>query len=63
MKEILEKLSSYNIFNNLLPGILFVVLAKASTSYDFIQTDVFLGSFLLEMSFKTFKISSEALLI
>lgn len=46
MKEILEKLSSYNIFNNLLPGILFVVLAKASTSYDFIQTDIFLGSFL-----------------
>ncbi len=46
MKEILEKLSSYNIFNNLLPGILFVVLAKATTSYDFIQTDIFLGSFL-----------------
>ena len=46
MKEILEKLSSYNIFNNLLPGILFVILAKATTSYDFVQTDIFLGSFL-----------------
>ncbi len=46
MKEIIEKLSSYNIFNNLLPGILFSILAKATTNYDFIQTDVFLGSFL-----------------
>lgn len=46
MKEILEKLSSYNIFNYLLPGVIFVVLAKAMTKYDFVQTDFFLGSFL-----------------
>ena len=46
MKELLEKISSYNIFNNLLPGILFVVIAKYTTSYDLIQTDIVLGLFL-----------------
>ena len=46
MKEIIEKLSSYNIFNNLFPGIFFVILAKYTTKYDFVQTDILLGSFL-----------------
>jgi hypothetical protein len=46
MKELLDKLSSYNIFNNLLPGILFVVIAKYTTNYDFVQSDIVLGLFL-----------------
>lgn len=46
MKDILEKLSSYNLFNYLLPGILFVIIAKVFTGYNFIQDDVILGAFL-----------------
>lgn len=46
MKDLLEKLSSYNIFNYLLPGVIFVVVAKALTSFDFVQKDIVLGLFL-----------------
>ncbi|GHT02401.1 hypothetical protein AGMMS49525_05830 [Bacteroidia bacterium] len=46
MKEFFEKISSYNIFNNLLSGILFVVIAKHITIYDFVQSDILLGLFL-----------------
>ena len=46
MKEIIDKISSYNIFNYLLPGILFVVLAKHLTTYNFIQEDTLIGAFL-----------------
>jgi hypothetical protein len=46
MNELLKKMSSYDIFNNLLPGILFVVLAKYITSYNFVQSDIILGLFL-----------------
>ena len=46
MKEILDKLTSYNIFNYLFPGILFVAIAKYFTSYDFILENNFIGAFL-----------------
>lgn len=46
MKEIFDKLSSYNIFNYLLPGILFVVIAKYFIGYDFIQENNLIGVFL-----------------
>jgi hypothetical protein len=46
MKEILDKLSSYNIFNYLLPGILFVVISKQYTSYNFFQEEILTGAFL-----------------
>ncbi len=46
MKDLIDKLSSYNIFNYLLPGIVFVVLAETLTSFSFIQKDVILGVFL-----------------
>lgn len=46
MKEILSKLSSYNLFNYLLPGIIFVVLASEITDYSFIQEDIVIGAFL-----------------
>ncbi|WP_417876626.1 hypothetical protein [Winogradskyella sediminis] len=46
MKEIIEKISSYNIFNYLFPGIIFVILLREITSYDLIQENNFLGAFL-----------------
>ena len=46
MNELLEKLSSYNIFNYLLPGIVFVVLADALTTFRFLQKDIVIGVFL-----------------
>jgi len=46
MKDLLEKLSSYNIFNYLLPGVVFVILADALTAFHFIQRDIILGMFL-----------------
>ena len=46
MKELLEKISSYNLFNYLLPGIIFVVIASKITHYDFIQGDIVIGLFL-----------------
>lgn len=46
MKDLIDKLSSYNLFNYLFPGIVFVVLANAMTRYSFIQQDIVLGVFL-----------------
>ena len=46
MKELLDKISSYNLFNYLLPGILFVCISKQFTDYDFIQDNDFIGAFL-----------------
>ena len=46
MKELLDKISSYNLFNYLLPGILFVCIAKKFTDYNFIQDNEFIGAFL-----------------
>lgn len=46
MKDLIDKLTTYNIFNYLFPGVLFVVLAKAITDYNFIQENNLLGAFL-----------------
>jgi uncharacterized membrane protein len=46
MKDILQKLSSYNIFNYLLPGIVFVALLRLLTSYNLIVNEVIVGAFL-----------------
>ncbi|MFA5792209.1 MAG: hypothetical protein WC884_04235 [Candidatus Paceibacterota bacterium] len=46
MTDFIQKLSSYNFFNYLLPGILFVLLADRFTPYSFIQTDIIIGLFL-----------------
>lgn len=43
MKEILDKMSSYNLFNYLFPGVLFVVIADHFTSFSFIQSDIVIG--------------------
>ena len=46
MKELLDKLSSYNLFNYLFPGILFVTIAKETTSLDLLQENIITGVFL-----------------
>ena len=46
MKELLDKLSSYNIFNFLLPGVLFAYLVTTFTTYQLIQNDMVVGVFL-----------------
>jgi hypothetical protein len=46
VKDILDKISTYNIFNNLFPGVLFVVIAKKMTDYNLILKDSILGVFL-----------------
>ena len=46
MKDILSKLSSYNLFNYLFPGILFVIVIGKVTHYSLIQQDVIIGVFL-----------------
>lgn len=46
MSEILQKLSSYNIFNYLLPGVVFVILLKRYTDIDLSVENIVLGMFL-----------------
>lgn len=46
MKEILDKLTSYNLFNYLLPGVVFAVLASKVTRFTLIQQDLVAGAFL-----------------
>lgn len=46
MKELIDKLSSYNLFNYLLPGTLFAVLAEHVSTFKIIQSDIIVGLFL-----------------
>ncbi len=46
MKEIIDKISSYNLFNYLFPGIIFVIILREVTKYDLVQENNFLGAFL-----------------
>ncbi len=46
MKEIVDKISSYNLFNYLFPGIIFVIFLREFTSYNLIKEDFFIGAFL-----------------
>lgn len=46
VKEILEKLTSYNLFNYLLSGVVFVLLASKVTRFSFVQQDIVTGAFL-----------------
>lgn len=45
MKELLDKISSYNLFNVLLPGVLFAIIAESFTPYSFIQKNIIVGAF------------------
>lgn len=46
MKEIIDKISSYNIFNYLFPGVLYVIILRETTNYNLIQDNNFLGAVL-----------------
>lgn len=46
MNELLTKLSSYNLFNYLLPGVVFAILASETTGYHLIQKEIITGVFL-----------------
>ena len=46
MKDIIEKLSSYNVFNYLLPGTLFVGLGEKITDFPLIQKNLIVAVFL-----------------
>lgn len=46
MSEFLDKLSSYNLFNYLLPGFVFAAVADSLTSYKILQEDIIVGVFL-----------------
>ena len=45
MKEIIEKITSYNLFNYLFPGIVFSVLITEITSYSLYFDNLILGLF------------------
>ena len=46
MEKLLEKLTSYNLFNYLLPGIIFSILLEKTTNYSIIQKDIVIEAFL-----------------
>lgn len=46
MNELLSKLSSYNIFNYLLPGVLFAVIGDEIASYSLMQKEIIVGAFI-----------------
>lgn len=46
MKELLDKISSYNLFNYLFPGVLFCVIISKWTDVTLLQDDLITGAFL-----------------
>jgi hypothetical protein len=46
MKEIIDKISSYNLFNYLFPGVIFIILLNETTNYNLIQENNLIGAFL-----------------
>lgn len=46
MEKLLEKLTSYNLFNYLLPGIIFSILLEKTTNYSIIQENIVVEAFL-----------------
>ena len=45
MKEIIDKISSYNLFNYLFPGVLFAVLLEEHTHYTVLPEEIVLALF------------------
>src|SRR6266540_3344577 len=45
MKELIDKMSSYNLFNYLLPGVLFIIILDGFTTYSFTQDNLIVGAF------------------
>lgn len=45
MKDLLDKLSSYNVFNYLLPGVIFAAFVDHFTTFQIIQENLVIGVF------------------
>lgn len=45
MKEILEKISNYNLFNYLLPGVLYFVIIEEVTNYKLVSSNIIFTAF------------------
>ena len=45
MKDLLDKIGSYNIFNYLFPGCIFAIAASKTTEFNLIQPDIISGAF------------------
>jgi len=45
MGELISKISSYNIFNYLLPGVLFAAYCELYTNHALLQEDIVVGAF------------------
>jgi len=45
MKDLIDKLSSYNIFNYLFPGIIFAAIGTRATSFPLLFDDIVIGVF------------------
>ncbi len=46
MQDLLSRISSYNLFNYLLPGIIFAIIAEQTTRYHLVHDNLVLGMFL-----------------
>ncbi len=46
LDKLLDKISSYNLFNYLLPGVLFAVAASKITHYSFLEKELLVAAFL-----------------
>jgi len=46
MKDFLEKISPYKLFNHLMPGIVFVFVLSRISEHNFLQKDLLIGVFL-----------------
>ena len=47
MNDLINKISSYNLFNYLLPGAIFVVFVEYSTDYKILHENMILNAFLV----------------
>ncbi len=47
MNDLINKISSYNLFNHLLPGAIFVVFVEYSTHYKILQENMIVNVFLV----------------
>ncbi len=45
MKEILDKISSYNLFNYLLPGTIFIIVLDKFTIFSLVQDNLIIAAF------------------
>lgn len=47
MSELINKISSYNLFNYLLPGVIFVIFIENTTTYKVLQENMIINAFLV----------------